>query len=162
MYGTFGVEMTAYGQQLVRNWSNFAHTQVTVTVFKTSRHSKLLFFVNKTKDNGTQKAVQRYGVGKLLYEKNLRDVWCRNESVRAEIGQLLQTHRHTHASKLVVEISVWSTNSHPPTLNYFPPNTLGFKSCRLHVNMGPLFSLSQSIDIYIYIYIHYRYGYEWT
>ena len=47
MYGTFVVEMRAYGQKLVRNWSNFAHTQVTVTVFKTSRHSKLLFFVKK-------------------------------------------------------------------------------------------------------------------
>ena len=39
-------------------------------------------------------------MGKLLCEKNLRDVWCRNESVRAEIGQFLQTHRHTHASKI--------------------------------------------------------------
>ena len=47
IYRTFGVEMRAYGQKLVRNWSNFAHTQVTVTVFKTSRHSKLLFFVKK-------------------------------------------------------------------------------------------------------------------
>ena len=43
-------------------------------------------------------------MGKLLCEKNLRDVWCRNESVWAEIGQILQTHRQTHASKLVVEI----------------------------------------------------------
>ena len=43
-------------------------------------------------------------MGKLLCEKNVRDVWCRNESVRAEIGQILQTHRQTHASKLVVEI----------------------------------------------------------
>ena len=43
-------------------------------------------------------------MGKLLCEKNLRDVWCRNESVRVEIGQILQTHRHTHASKLVVEM----------------------------------------------------------
>ena len=41
-------------------------------------------------------------MGKLLCEKNLRDVWCRNESVRAEIGQIL--HTHTHAAKLVVEI----------------------------------------------------------
>ena len=39
-------------------------------------------------------------MGKLLYENFLRDVWCRNESVRAEIGNILQTH----ASKLVVEI----------------------------------------------------------
>ena len=41
-------------------------------------------------------------------KKNVRDVWCRNESVQAEIGQILQTHTHTHtrarASKLVVEI----------------------------------------------------------
>ena len=43
-------------------------------------------------------------MGKLLCEKMLRDVWCRNESVRAEIGQILQTHTQTHASKLVVEI----------------------------------------------------------
>ena len=59
IYGTFGVEMRAYGQKLVRNWSNFAHTrrdtQVTVTVFKTSRYSKLLFFVKKTKDNMERK-----------------------------------------------------------------------------------------------------------
>ena len=35
-------------------------------------------------------------MGKLVCEKNLRDVWCRNESVRAEIGPILQTHTHTH------------------------------------------------------------------
>ena len=44
-------------------------------------------------------------MGKLLCEKNLRDVWCRNESVQAEIGPILKTHTHTHAAKLVVEIS---------------------------------------------------------
>ena len=38
------------------------------------------------------------GMGKLPCEKKLRDVWCRNESARAEIGQILQTH----ASPLVV------------------------------------------------------------
>ena len=38
------------------------------------------------------------GWEKLLCEKNLRDVWCRNESVWAEIGQILQTH----AAPLVV------------------------------------------------------------
>ena len=36
--------------------------------------------------------------GFTVCEKNLRDVWCRNEGVRAEIGQML----HTHASPIVV------------------------------------------------------------
>ena len=49
-------------------------------------------------------------MGKLLCENFLRDVWCRNESVRAEIGQILHTHthRHTHAAKLIVEITTSS------------------------------------------------------
>ena len=46
-------------------------------------------------------------MGMLLCEQNFRDVWSRNESVRAEIGQILRarTHTHTHAAKLVVEIA---------------------------------------------------------
>ena len=47
-------------------------------------------------------------MGMLLCEQNFRDVWSRNESVRAEIGQLL--HTHTHAAKLVVEILLASLN----------------------------------------------------
>ena len=50
-------------------------------------------------------------MGKLLCENNLRDFWCRNESVRAEIGQILQTHTQTHASKLVVEINTLASIS---------------------------------------------------
>ena len=49
-----------------------------------------------------QKAVQRQPMGILLCEQNFRDVWRRNKSVRAEIGQILRTH--THAVKLVVEM----------------------------------------------------------
>ena len=43
-------------------------------------------------------------MGTLLCEQNLRDVWCRNESVRAEIGQILHTHTdtQTHAAIIVV------------------------------------------------------------
>ena len=63
-YGTFGVEMRAYGQKLVRNWSNFAHTQVTVTVFKISRHSKLLFFV-RNKGQWNAKSGPKVGDGKI-------------------------------------------------------------------------------------------------
>ena len=57
-------------------------------------HSKSLFLV-KIKDNGTQKAVQRQRMGILLCEQNFRDVWSRNESVLAEIGQILHTDTHT-------------------------------------------------------------------
>ena len=47
----------------------------------------------------------------MLCEQNLRDVWCRNESVRAEIGQILHTHTHTDASILVVRITEsWANN----------------------------------------------------
>ena len=44
-----------------------------------------------------------------ICEQKLRDVWSRNESVRAEIGQILHTDTHTdthtHAAKLVVEMT---------------------------------------------------------
>ena len=43
-------------------------------------------------------------MGMLLCEPNFRDVLSRNESVRAEIGQILHTDTHTHAAKLVAEI----------------------------------------------------------
>ena len=49
-------------------------------------------------------------MGILLCELNFRDVWIRNESVRAEIGQILHTGTHPHtpthttAAKLVVRI----------------------------------------------------------
>ena len=35
-------------------------------------------------------------MGILLCEQNFRDVWRRNKSVRAEIGNILRTHKHTH------------------------------------------------------------------
>ena len=46
-------------------------------------------------------------MGILLCEQNCRHVWIRNKSVRAEIGQILRTHKHTHttAAKLVVRTS---------------------------------------------------------
>ena len=44
-------------------------------------------------------------MGKLLCEKNLRDVWCRNEIVRAEIGQIVHTHTHTRVSYSSIDIN---------------------------------------------------------
>ena len=69
-------------------------------------------------------------MGKLLCETNLRDVWCRNESVRAEIGQILQTHRQTHASKLVVEMSATVTQ----------------ETDRFHFNPAQLFTLHRTVS----------------
>ena len=44
----------------------------------------------------------------MLCEQNLRADWSRIETVRAEIGPILQTHiGPTHASKLVVEIAYY-------------------------------------------------------
>ena len=57
----------------------------------------LFCFRKKAKDNRTQKeAVQNWRIGKLLCEQNLRADWSRIETVRAEIGPILQTHTHTH------------------------------------------------------------------
>ena len=56
-----------------------------------------------------QKAVQRQRMGILLCEQNFRDVWRRNKSIRAEIGQIL--HTHTHAAKLVVEITLLNSDN---------------------------------------------------
>ena len=43
-------------------------------------------------------------MGILLCEQIFRDVWRRNKSVRGEIGNILRTHKHTHAAKLVVRV----------------------------------------------------------
>ena len=45
-------------------------------------------------------------MGKLLCEKNLRDVWCRNESVRAEIGQILHTDTRVNLSSSDIYIYI--------------------------------------------------------
>ena len=61
IYGTFGVEMRAYGQKLVKFCT---HTHTHITVFKTSRHSKLLFFV-KNKGQWNAKSGPKVGDGKV-------------------------------------------------------------------------------------------------
>ena len=63
---------------------------VTVT-FQNIAACKLLFFV-KNKGQWNAKSGPKVGDGKVA-ENNLRDVWCRNESVRAET--ILHTHTHT-------------------------------------------------------------------
>ena len=46
-------------------------------------------------------------MGKLLCEKMLRDVWCRNEIVRAEIGQIVHTHTHTRVSYSSIDLLIY-------------------------------------------------------
>ena len=60
-------------------------------------------------------------MGNLLCEQNFRDVWRRNKSVRAEIGQILHTHTRTHArthtraAKLVVRMPDHELSQHLST-----------------------------------------------
>ena len=91
---------------------NLPQSGETTTAERDDLHCKSLFLVkNKGQWNAksgpnAQKAVQMHRMGILLCEQNFRDVWIRNKSVRAEIGQILRTHTHTTAAKLVVRISV--------------------------------------------------------
>ena len=62
-------------------------------------------------------------MGKLLCEKNLRDVWCRNEIVRAEIGQILQTH----ATPLVVYIQKGKCTSNTWVTLWFSHDVVGMR-----------------------------------
>ena len=70
-------------------------------------HSKSLFFVKNKGHWNAKSGPKAAYMGILLCEQNVRDVWIRNESVRAEIGQILHTdtHPHTTAAKLVVRIA---------------------------------------------------------
>ena len=41
-------------------------------------------------------------MGILLCEQNFREVWSRNESVRAEIGQILHTDTHISSKDVCI------------------------------------------------------------
>ena len=78
-------------------------------------------------------------MGILLCEQNFQDVWIRNKSVRAEIGQILRTHTHTHttAAKLVVR-------SHAHTHTH---TTAAKLVVRIPVMPGSTWSYSYSLNI---------------
>ena len=120
IYGTFGVEMRAYGQKLVKFCT---HTQVTVAVFKTSRHSKLLFFVKKQRTMERKKRSKGRG-WESCYVKKIYGTF--GVEMRA-YGQKLVNfckHTHTHASTLVVEITTDMVSGRHPELkkNYRSEN----------------------------------------
>ena len=57
-------------------------------------HSKSLFLV-KNKGQWNAKSGPKAAYGNFATcEQNFRDVWIRNKSVRAEIGQILHTDTH--------------------------------------------------------------------
>ena len=89
-------------------------------------------------------------MGKLLCEKNLRDVWFRNESVRAEIGQkLVKFCTHTQ-----VTVTVFKTSRHSKLLFFVKKQRTmerkkrskgrGWESCYY---ICEFFSLSSKSDI---------------
>ena len=55
-------------------------------------------------------------MGKLLCDNNLRDVWCRNESVRAEIGQKLVKKLVKFCTHTQVTVTVFKTSRHSKLL----------------------------------------------
>ena len=67
-------------------------------------HSKSLFLV-KNKGQWNAKSGPKAAYGNFAMRIFFRDVWRRNESVRAEIGQILHTDTLTHAAKLVVRMT---------------------------------------------------------
>ena len=68
----------------------------TTTAKRDDLHSKSSFLVkNKGQWNAKSGPKAAY-VNFLLCEQNFRDVWIRNKSVRAEIGQILRARTHTH------------------------------------------------------------------
>ena len=89
-YGTFVVEMREIGQKLVKF---FTHTQVTVTVFKTSRHSKLLFFVKKQRTMERKKR-SKGGGWESCYVKKIYGTF--GVEMRAYGQNLVQFCKHTH------------------------------------------------------------------
>ena len=107
IYGTFGVEMRAYGQKFVKFCTHIP--EVTVTVFKTSRHSKLLFFVKKQRTMECKKRSKGRG-WESCYVKKIYGTF--GVEMRAYGQKLVKfcKHRQTHASKLVVEILQWSAS----------------------------------------------------
>ena len=67
----------------------------TIAAKRDDFHSKSLFLV-KNKGQWNAKSGPKAAYGILLCEHNFRNVWIRNESVRAEIGQMLHTDTHPH------------------------------------------------------------------
>ena len=59
-------------------------------------------------------------MGILLCEQNFRDVWIRNKSVWAEIGQILRAHTHTTAAKLVPQVTSLTCPDYDRYILLFP------------------------------------------
>ena len=88
------------GQKLVKFCT---HTQVTVTVFKASRHSKLLFFVKKQRTMERKKRSKGRGWESCYVKKIYGTFDVEMRAYRQKLVQFCKhTHTHTHASPIVV------------------------------------------------------------
>ena len=95
-------------------------------------------------------------MGILLCEQNFRDVWRRNKSVRAEIGQILRTH--THAAQLVVEIEaalsatvIFLSRLEPtPTKKLLNPSAM---LCLLTILISLHSKWLESLDVLVFLLI---------
>ena len=87
------------------------HSGETTTAERDDLHYKSSFLV-KNKGQWNAKSGPKAAYGNFAMRKKIRDVWRRNKSVRGEIGNILRTHKHTHAAKLVVRIALISIYFH--------------------------------------------------
>ncbi len=83
-----------------------------------------MIFCRKTQRTNAKSGRPKVQIGKLLCEKNLRDVWCRNESIRAEIGQILHTHTQTDTRVNLSSIDILYDTGDRLKLGYLPPAML--------------------------------------
>ena len=91
------------------------------------------FFLEKTKDNITQKAVQRSRIGNMYAHKNRGDERVRIQSARLEIGQMLRTDFVDSALAAIA-----SSRTRLATLSGVMCNTSQCELRSLRVNSGML------------------------
>ena len=74
----------------------FTITQVTVTVFKTSRHSKLLFFVKKQRTMERKKRSKGRGWESCYVKKIYGTFGVEMRAYGRNLSNFANTHTHTH------------------------------------------------------------------
>ena len=105
IYGTFGVEMRAYGQKLVRNWSEIGHILHTrKSPLPFSKHRVILNYCFRKKQRTMERTKRSKGrEWESCCVKKIDGTF--GVEMRAYGQKLVKFCKHTDASKLVVEMS---------------------------------------------------------